>query len=65
MLEDNARTPSGVSYMLENREVMMRLLPDLFAAASRRAGRDYPDALLATLRSVAPHRATPSRRSWC
>jgi uncharacterized circularly permuted ATP-grasp superfamily protein len=32
VLEDNARTPSGVSYMLENREVMMRLLPDLFAS---------------------------------
>ena len=39
VLEDNARTPSGVSYMLENREVTMRLMPDLFAAASRRAGR--------------------------
>ena len=31
VLEDNARTPSGVSYMLENREVTMRLMPDLFA----------------------------------
>ena len=31
VLEDNARTPSGVSYMLENREIMMRLFPDLFA----------------------------------
>ena len=40
VLEDNARTPSGVSYMLENREVMMRLFPDLFAAAPRRAGRE-------------------------
>ena len=40
VLEDNARTPSGVSYMLENREVMMRLFPDLFGDAPRRAGRE-------------------------
>ena len=39
VLEDNARTPSGVSYMLENREVTMRLMPDLFSSASRRPGR--------------------------
>jgi len=39
VLEDNARTPSGVSYMLENREVTMRLPADLFRAAQRRAGR--------------------------
>ncbi len=40
VLEDNARTPSGVSYMLENREIMMRLFPDLFVAPPRRAGRE-------------------------
>ena len=54
VLEDNARTPSGVSYMLENREAMMRLFPELFAQHRIRPVDDYPDKLLATLRSVAP-----------
>ena len=54
VLEDNARTPSGVSYMLENREVMMRLFPELFASHRIAPVENYPDALLATLRSVAP-----------
>ena len=54
VLEDNARTPSGVSYMLENREVMMRLFPELFAQYRVAPVENYPDALLATLRSVAP-----------
>jgi uncharacterized circularly permuted ATP-grasp superfamily protein len=54
VLEDNARTPSGVSYMLENREVMMRLAPDLFAEHRVAPVENYPDHLLATLRSVAP-----------
>ena len=57
VLEDNLRTPSGVSYMLENREVMMRLAPDLFAEYRVAPVENYPDALLATLRSVAPHAA--------
>ena len=56
VLEDNARTPSGVSYMLENREVTMRLMPDLFAEHSVAPVDDYPDELLACLRSVAPNR---------
>jgi uncharacterized circularly permuted ATP-grasp superfamily protein len=54
VLEDNARTPSGVSYMLENREVMMRLFPELFAEHRVAPVENYPDSLLATLRSVAP-----------
>jgi uncharacterized circularly permuted ATP-grasp superfamily protein len=54
VLEDNCRTPSGVSYMLENREVMMRLFPDLFARHRVRPVSHYPDELLETLRSVAP-----------
>jgi uncharacterized circularly permuted ATP-grasp superfamily protein len=54
VLEDNLRTPSGVSYMLENREVMMRLMPDLFAEHRVAPVENYPDALLAALRSVAP-----------
>jgi uncharacterized circularly permuted ATP-grasp superfamily protein len=57
VLEDNLRTPSGVSYMLENREVMMRLMPDLFAEYRVAPVENYPDALLATLRSVCPEAA--------
>jgi len=54
VLEDNVRTPSGVSYMLENREVMMRLMPDLFAEHRVAPVENYPDVLLAALRSVSP-----------
>ncbi|KQP73335.1 MULTISPECIES: circularly permuted type 2 ATP-grasp protein [unclassified Methylobacterium] len=58
VLEDNARTPSGVSYMLENREVMLRLFPELFSRHRVAPVENYPDALLATLRSLAPSTAT-------
>ena len=54
VLEDNTRTPSGVSYMLENRETMMHLFPDLFSRNRVRPVENYPDALLKTLQSVAP-----------
>ncbi len=57
VLEDNARVPSGVSYMLENREVMMRLFPDLFAINRILPIENYPEELLATLLSVAPRSA--------
>jgi hypothetical protein len=57
VLEDNARTPSGVSYMLENREIMMRLFPDLFSRHRVAPVENYPDELLAALRSVAPSTA--------
>jgi uncharacterized circularly permuted ATP-grasp superfamily protein len=57
VLEDNARTPSGVSYMLENREVMMRLFPELFAEHRIAPVETYADSLLATLRSTAPRSA--------
>lgn len=57
VLEDNVRTPSGVSYMLENREAMMRLLPDLFAISRVAPVDNYPDELLATLKSIAPRSA--------
>jgi len=56
VLEDNARTPSGVSYMLENREIMMRLFPELFFRHRIAPVENYPDELLATLKSVAPDR---------
>lgn len=58
VLEDNARTPSGVSYMLENREVMMRLFPELFARMRIAPVDNYTDELLTTLRSVAPRSAS-------
>ncbi|MBR9973676.1 circularly permuted type 2 ATP-grasp protein [Magnetospirillum sulfuroxidans] len=54
VLEDNLRSPSGVSYMLENRAMMMRLFPDLFARHRVAAVDDYPDILIKNLRSVAP-----------
>ncbi|MFO1154369.1 MAG: circularly permuted type 2 ATP-grasp protein [Rhodospirillales bacterium] len=54
VLEDNVRVPSGVSYMLENRETMMRLFPDLFASHSVAPVNHYPEVLLRTLRSAAP-----------
>jgi uncharacterized circularly permuted ATP-grasp superfamily protein len=54
VLEDNARTPSGVSYMLENREIMLRLFPELFSRHRIAPVEHYPDDLLATLKSVAP-----------
>ena len=54
VLEDNARTPSGVSYMLENREIMLRLFPELFGRHRIAPVENYPDELLATLKSVAP-----------
>lgn len=54
VLEDNVRVPSGVSYMLENRETMMRLFPDLFAVHSVAPVNHYPELLLRTLRHAAP-----------
>jgi uncharacterized circularly permuted ATP-grasp superfamily protein len=54
VLEDNLRVPSGVSYMLENRKMMMRLFPELFAAHRVAPVDHYPDVLLDNLRSVAP-----------
>jgi uncharacterized circularly permuted ATP-grasp superfamily protein len=54
VLEDNLRVPSGVSYMLENRKMMMRLFPELFAQHRVAPVAHYPDLLLETLRAVAP-----------
>jgi uncharacterized circularly permuted ATP-grasp superfamily protein len=58
VLEDNARTPSGVSYMLENREAMLRLCPELFRDFRVAPVDSYPDMLLQTMRSVAPGNKT-------
>jgi len=54
VLEDNLRVPSGVSYMLENRKMMMRLFPELFARYAVAPVDHYPDVLLENLRGVAP-----------
>ena len=54
VLEDNTRTPSGVSYMLENREAMMHMFPELFSRNRVAAVEDYPENLRITLESVAP-----------
>ncbi len=55
VLEDNLRSPSGVSYMLENRQAMKRSFPRLFQQYGIAPIDHYPQELLATLRSVAPH----------
>jgi uncharacterized circularly permuted ATP-grasp superfamily protein len=54
VLEDNCRTPSGVSYMLEDRETMMHLFPELFAKQRVAPVENYPSLLRKTLESVAP-----------
>ncbi|WP_240007381.1 circularly permuted type 2 ATP-grasp protein [Pseudaquidulcibacter saccharophilus] len=58
VLEDNARTPSGVSYMLEDREAMQRLFPSLIEKHKIRPVSQYTDYLIETLRSVAPPNAS-------
>src|SRR5277367_4743505 len=54
VLEDNVRTPSGISYVLENRLAMTRLVPELFAGHRVRPVDQYPTLLLDALRAVAP-----------
>src|ERR687887_381317 len=54
VLEDNARTPSGVSYMLENRETMMQLFPELFQQIKVRPVENYPQLLRQSLAAVRP-----------
>ncbi len=56
VLEDNARTPSGVSYMLENRETMMQLFPELFQQIKVLPVENYPQLLRRSLSAVAPTR---------
>jgi uncharacterized circularly permuted ATP-grasp superfamily protein len=60
VLEDNCRTPSGVSYMMENREAMMRLFPNLFKSNRIRPVDQYPNMLRRTLSSVAPDKCEGS-----
>lgn len=54
VLEDNARTPSGVSYMLENRETMLHMFPELFTKIRVRPVSDYPKSLRRSLAACAP-----------
>ena len=54
VLEDNLRVPSGVSYMLTSRQVMKRIFPELFQYTDIRPIDHYPEALLTTLRALAP-----------
>ncbi len=54
VLEDNCRTPSGVSYMLQNRQVLKRVFPQIFSEYEVRVTDDYPAALLDVLRYIAP-----------
>jgi len=58
VLEDNARTPSGVSYMLENRETMMAMFPELFTKVRVREVSDYPRRLARSLAACAPPAAS-------
>ena len=58
VLEDNCRTPSGVSYKLETREVMMRMFPELFQTVGIEPVDNYPDLLMKTLEEVAPPACT-------
>ncbi|OJW60062.1 MAG: hypothetical protein BGO57_05345 [Sphingomonadales bacterium 63-6] len=58
VLEDNARTPSGVSYMLENRETMMAMFPELFAKIHVQSVSDYPRRLAKSLAACAPDAAS-------
>ena len=62
VLEDNLRVPSGVSYMLENRKMMMRLFPELFSRHRVAPVAHYPDLLLETLRVGGAGRRSTSRR---
>lgn len=54
VLEDNCRTPSGISYVLQNREVMQRILPSMFRSGQVRPVDHYGDMLAAAMQSVAP-----------
>src|SRR5258705_409074 len=60
VLEDNLRVPSGVSYMLANRQVIKRVFPTMFSDYGVRPIDHYGQALLATLRALAPHLADPT-----
>ncbi len=59
VLEDNLRVPSGVSYMLENRAITKRVLPELFESDQIQPVNQYPQKLFETLKALAPERDEP------
>jgi uncharacterized circularly permuted ATP-grasp superfamily protein len=61
VLEDNARTPSGVSYVIENRHMMLRSFPDLVDEIGLRSVEDYGMRLVAAMREIAPANSTGRR----
>jgi len=61
VLEDNLRVPSGVSYVIENREVMKRIFPKVFEGLAVRPVDDYPSRLIEALESIAPKQAASPR----
>ena len=65
VLEDNTRTPSGVSYMLENREAMMHMFPELFARNRVRAWRTTPTTCASRWKALRPRGWTATPPSWC
>ena len=65
VLEDNLRVPSGVSYVLENRDLMKRTFPRVFAGLHVRPVDIYPSKLLETLEAIAPARARRTIPPWC
>ena len=62
VLEDNCRTPSGVSYMIENREIMMRMFPELFEKINIEPVENYSTYLLDVLKSLAPRKCESEPR---
>ena len=65
VLEDNLRTPSGVSYVVENRRVLKRVWSQIFHDYDVRPVEGYAQDLLEVLHAVAPADAEASRRSSC
>jgi uncharacterized circularly permuted ATP-grasp superfamily protein len=61
VLEDNLRVPSGVSYVIENREVMKRIFPKVFEGLAVRPVDEYPSRLIEALESIAPKQAASPR----
>ena len=65
VLEDNLRVPSGVSYMLENRQVVKRVFPELFESAAILPVDDYPSQLYDMLVALVAAQARRGPKSWC
>ena len=62
VLEDNCRTPSGVSYMIENREIMMRMFPELFEKLKIETVENYPSYLLDALKKSCSKNVTKNQK---